>query len=479
MSKKALKQPKVFDLAFSTATCERFGFYLLSWVLVLYIKAEYQLPDTTAYTIFGVFTALCFLTPAIGGFLSDNVFGIRRAMIAGLFLEGLGLNLLAVGNKSTMPCALALIVVGVGFYKTTATHLLGRGYTKNDPRIDSGFTYFYMAINIGSVAAAGSVGFIQIYLGWKIAFLIAAFALYLGLIFYFIFKKYAKPLDSAPGMKAISFKTWFYIVFGTIVVTYGCSLLLDHAAIAQYISYLCAVMLLAYFGYQASKSTRVDALKILACIMLMIIMVIFQIFYLQAYTSMELFIKRCVVRNIMGFQIPVTTLLAFNPFWILVIAPFLAVLYKSVHKKRGQNITITTKFVTGLLLISLCFLLLKFSTLFPNANHKISPYWIVVSLFVYSFAELLIFALGVAMVTKISPKRYYGIMMGASFFAVSMGAILSSNLAGMTDIPKTLHIPSQILAIYGNAYFKMGLYGLVATLIAFLVAKYIRKIEQL
>ena len=479
MKDKSLKQPKVFDLAFSTATCERFGFYLLSWILVLYVKAVYSLPDLAAYTIFGIFTGLCFLTPAIGGYLADNVFGIRRSMILGLFLEGLGLTLLGIGDKACLPYALAVIVVGVGFYKTTATHLLGRGYTKNDPRIDSGFTYFYMAINIGSVAAASSVGFLQIYFGWHVAFLIAASALYIGLFFYFIFRKYAKPLDSDAGKSKISLRVWIYLILGTILVVYCSSLLLGYAAITQYLSYICGALLLIYFGYQAITGPKTDGLKILACIMLMIIMIIFQVFYLQAYTSMELFIKRCVVRNIMGFHVPVTMLLAFNPFWILVIAPVLAQIYKTVHKKRGKNITITTKFVTGLLIISLCFLLLKLSTLFPNADYKISPYWIVIVLFVYSTAELLIFALGVAMVTKISPKRYYGIMMGASFFAMSMGAILSSKFASITDIPITLHITSQILAIYGNAYFKMGLCGLAATVIAFLAAKYIRKIEQL
>ena len=479
MKAQSLKQPKVFNLAFSTATCERFGFYLLSWVLVLYIKYAYNLPDIIAYTVFGIFTGLCFLTPAIGGYLADNVFGIRRSMILGLALEGLGLSLLALGENSILPYALALIVVGVGFYKTTATHLLGRGYTKNDPRIDSGFTYFYMAINIGSVAAAASVGFIQIYLGWDIAFLIAGCSLFLGLLFYFIFKQYAKPLDSDVGKKKISLEIWVCIIIGIIITIFGAAFLLGHFRLTQYISYACGILLLAYFGCQTVKSSKIDGLKILACIMLMLIMIVFQIFYLQAYTSMELFIKRCVVRNIMGFNVPVTTLLAFNPFWILVIAPVLAHLYKTIHRKRGKNITITTKFLTGLFLISLCFLILKFSTFFPNANYKVSPYWIVIALFIYSIAELLIFALGVAMVTKISPKRYYGVMMGASFFAMSMGAILSSNLAALTDIPPTLHIASKILSIYGNAYFKMGLCGLGATVVAFFVAKYIRKIEQL
>ena len=479
MENKSLKQPKVFNLAFSTATCERFGFYLLSWILVLYIKYAYSLPDIAAYTIFGVFTGLCFLTPAIGGYLADNVFGIRRSMILGLFLEGLGLTLLGIGGKLCLPYALALIVVGVGFYKTTATHLLGRGYTKNDPRIDSGFTYFYMAINIGSVAAAASVGYIQIYLGWHVAFLIAGFSLFGGLICYFIFRKYAKPLDSDAGKNRVPLRTWILLIPGTIIVIYGSALLLGHFSIAQTISYACGALLLVYFGYQALRSSRIDGLKILACLMLMIIMIIFQIFYLQAYTSMELFIKRCVVRNIMGFKVPVTVLLAFDPFWILIVAPILAYIYKCVHRKKGKNITITTKFVTGLLIISSCFLILKLSTLFPNADYKVSPYWIAITLFVYAVAELLIFALGVAMVTKISPKRYYGIMMGASFFAVSIGAVLSSRFAGLTNVPSTLHDPSKILAIYGNAYFRMGLYGLGATVIAFFVAKYVRKIEQL
>lgn len=477
-STNKLKQPKSFKLAFSTATCERFGFYVLNWILVLYVKQAFNLSDTQAYTVFGVFTALVFVTPSIGGYLADNILGIRRSMIIGLFLEGLGLCTLSIANQTTFPIGLALIILGVGFYKTTATHILGRSYEKNDPRIDSGFTYFYMAINIGSFAASMSAGFIQLYIGWNGAFLLAGIMLFAGLFFYYIFRKSAVKGESNAGLKPLSIKIWIYIIVGILVVGLIAVFLLHHTSLAKLMSYLCAFVVLIYFIFQMFKSSKKDSLKIIACIILMLMGIVFFIFYNQAYMSMELFVSRCVDRNILNFNVPVTSIMSLNPFWILVLSPFLAAFYNHLNKKGG-DFSVTSKFVTGLLIISICFIVLKFSTFFFNSNYKISPFWIVAVLFLYSFAELLISALGVAMVTRISPKRYYGIMMGAWYLCTSIAGILSGMFASLAEVPTGVTNPKIILDIYGNAYLKMGAFGLIATVISFFAAIYIRKIEKM
>jgi proton-dependent oligopeptide transporter, POT family len=475
----SLKQPGVFKLAFFTAMCERFGFYVLSFLIVLYVKSVLNLSDTEAFSLFAVFTALAYLMPAIGGYLADNIMGIRRSMVLGLLLEGIGLTVLAVPNDHLLPWGLGLVILGVCFYKITPTDLLARAYEKNDPRIDGGFTLFYMAINVGSLLASVLSGFVQVRYGWHIAFLMGAAVLYLGVIIYFILVHTAKKVDAKPGYMKLSTKKIFWLIAGTLVALVCCRLLIVHAVIADIFFFFATACLLLYFLYEIFKSPKKEKLKIIACLCLIVIGMAFFVFYYQAYTSMVLFINRSVNRQVLGFTLPTPLFLAFNPIWILLLSPLLAMAYGYLGRK-GKDFAVTTKFSCGMLLVSVCFLSLKFSTYFPDAKGQISGWWICLAFFLYTFAELLISALGVAMVTRIAPKKLYGVMMGAWYLiAASLASALSGIFAGLTAVPENVTDPVTVLNIYGNGFFEMGLIGLGITVVVFIVAPFIKKIAQI
>ena len=163
----------------------------------------------------------------------------------------------------------------------------------------------------------------------------------------------------------------------------------------------------------------------------------------------------------------------------MVLSPIMAILYVFLAK-HGKDPAVTTKFPLGILIASLCFFILKLSTFFVSPHLKVSPLWIVLAIFLYSLGELLISALGVAMVTHIAPKRLYGVMMGAWFLiSTSLASSLSGVFATLADIPKNLHDMHIIINIYGKAFFDMGLFGLGAAIVAFLVAPDIKRIAQL
>lgn len=472
------KQPSVFYLAFFSGMFERFGFYVLSFLLVLYLKSFYGFTDIESFALFGVFNGLVYLTPAIGGYIADNVFGIRRCVVIGLAIEGAGMLLLAITSEVALWLGLALIVVGVGLFKTAPTDLLARAYKKNDPRIDSGFTLYYMSINIGSLCSAVSAGVIQQYYGWSVAFLISGVAIYVGLLCFFLLKRTARKVDAKPGYKTPSMKLWVFMILGLIVGLFLCDILVSHVVIANIFFGAATCLLFVYFFFEIIKSKAEEKLRIIACLLLIIMGFVFFVLYFQLYTSMTLFIKRNVIHDILGVNVPTVAFLGLNPFWILVLSPILAALYNFLNKK-GKDLAVTTKFPLGILMISLCFLFLRLSTLFANANAQVSGMWLVVALFLYSLGELLIAALGVAMVTHIAPKRMYGVMMGAWFLGCALSASVSGIFAGLSNIPETLTDPVAILHIYGRAFFEIGMIGMVATIIAFLVAPYIKKMAQL
>jgi POT family proton-dependent oligopeptide transporter len=482
ISNEKLRQPPVFKLAFLTTMCERFGFYALTFLLVLYAKDAYGLTDTKAFALYAIFTALVYLSVAIGGYLADNVIGIRRCLVLGLTLETLGLLLLALPTLTFFPISLALVIMGVGLFKTPPTHLMGRSYSDNDPRIDSGFTLYYMSINIAGAIIAISGGIIQKYLGWHATFLVGGIGLALGLVFYVFLKKSAASLDSKIGSKPLSIMRWISIIAGLIVMVFIISYLVWHSKMAYTIYTLASIVFLGYYLFEIFRSERAEKMRIIACLLLITIGLIFYVLYQQAFMSVVLFINRSVNRSISIFgnpiEIPTMAFYSLNNMWVIIMGPLLAMLYNRLEKK-GKDFSITMKFACGLLVATLGSFALSVAVYFPNAAGLVSGWWLVLFYFFFTLGEMLVSALGVAMVTHIAPKRMYGVMMGTWWFVgMSVSAILGGLFADFSSVPDAITDPLAVLNIYGHAFLKMGCISLVFVVLAFLVAPFIQKLTQ-
>lgn len=478
MTAQTLKQPAVLKLSGFTAMCERFGFYVLTFLIVLYAKSEYGFSDSAAFLLYGAFSALAYLTTAAGGYLADNVFGVRRCIIFGLVCESAGLMLLAIQGKTIFSIALGLIIVGVGLFKTGPTHLLGRSYEKNDPRIDSGFTLYYMGMNIGSFTSSLLASIIQLYFGWHIAFLYGGVGIALGLIAYFIFRKTAVDIDSEPGKQPLPIKIWQRMIAGTLLVAFAGAFLVTYPNLTNIFLVIATLGLFSYFIYEIIKSPKNEQLKIIACLSLIAMGLIFFILYQQAYTSIVLFINRCVDRHIFGREIQTAAFFGLNPFWVVALGPVLAAFYNYLNK-HGKNFPITVKFPIGVLLISLCFVSLVAGGYFASAPNQVSPWWIVLTYFLYSAGEMFVSALGPAMITQIAPKRMYGIMMGTWFVVtMSLSAILGGLFATMASVPDTLSDPAAILHIYSQAFTKFGIASIILAAICFAVGPVIKRMVE-
>ena len=478
----AKKQPKVFYLSFFVGMAERYGYYILTFLLTLYVKNVYGLSDVDAFAVYAVFGALSYITPAIGGYLSDNVIGIKRCLLLGLLCETVGFILLALPIFSFVifNIGLSCVTIGAGLFKAAPTNVLGRAYEEGDPRIDSGFTLYYMAINIGVLFSSLVAGVGQKQFGWHIPFLFAALGLILGIVWFFGFKHYITDnLESKAGHKPFKFTKWVATIVGLAVATAVFAYFLANTSLAYKLIYLLTFALGVYFVYQIIISPKLEKLQIIVVIILILLAIIFFALYCQAFTSMMLFINRNVDRTVFGVHIPTASFIGLNGFWIIVLSPILAVIYKKLAV-RGKDLAITTKFPMGILIIAFAFFLLKLATFYPNASYEISSTWIVVFFALYSWGELLVSALGVAMVTHIAPKRLYGIMMGIWFFAQALGTTLSGSLASLASVPKSLQsMPSATLNIYSGAFLKMGLIGLAGAVVGFALAPWLKKIAQI
>src|SRR3990167_454908 len=170
------RHPIALPFLFLTEMWERFGFYVVQGLLILYMTQYFGFTDNEGYTILGVFSALVYISPFIGGFLADKILGFKTAIVwGGLFLI-VGYALLSLPYpKLLFYPALATIIIGNGLFKPNISSLLGTQYASNDPRRDSGFTIFYIGINIGAFLAGISSGYIKNFFGWRTSFGLAAF----------------------------------------------------------------------------------------------------------------------------------------------------------------------------------------------------------------------------------------------------------------------------------------------------------------
>ncbi len=472
--KNSLKQPKSFFLLCFAEMWERFGFYILAYLMVLYTQQVFNFSDAQAFLQFGVFSGLVVITPSIGGYIGDHFFGVKRSLILGLVLLAVGYGLLAVPGIKFFYLALGFLIVGNGFFKISPANLLARSYKRDDPRIDSGFTLFYMSINIGSFLATISAGILSQIFGWHVAFGGASVGLLIGLIGFLKYQHVIKNIGVPAGLEKLSLLRYLKIFLGAALAIYISMLLMEHANLTTYIFMTAAGLVACYYVFELIKSHAEDRQRILICLSLMLMGMVFFTLYYQAYMSINLFINRDVDRNLWGVLIPTPIFQSLNPFWILVLSPLLARFYNKAGAK-GKDLNITTKFCLGILIIALGFFCLSLAAFLNKNSGMVSFGWIVLSYFLYSMGELLISALGMAMVTKIAPVRMFGVMMGSWYFSSAMGAALASHLADLAKIPEGIKDPVEMLKIYGHAFYVLGWIGLVCALVSFALSPLIRQ----
>ncbi len=461
--------PGVFYLSGGISLCERFGYFILSFLLVLFSKAKLGLSDSQAFELFAIVGALSCVTPAIGGYLADNIIGIRRSIVLGLILEVCGFLTISIPNNHFFFVGIALSSVGFGFFKTGPSNLIARALGEDKSKIDSIFTAFYILMNIGALLSPIAGGYLQAHGSWHLSFFCGALMALLALLIYFILRNTVRKYDVPSGYQQLSARLVLMLFLG-ITVTIGVIIyLLTHLSVGEVAIYFASGLLLLFLLYQIIISSVSERLRIIKCLSLMLVAFVFFLLYSQMYTSVMLYLKRCVSNVILGHHFPVIYLISLNPFWIIVIGPLLAFIYGTLAKRR-KDLSVSTKILLGVIVTGVSFFVLSLSIHFTNADFKVSPFWMVASMFFYSLGELLVSALGVAMIAHIAPKRLYGVLIGAWFLIASaLASDLSGKLAEISSIPATMHLPQDILHVYGSAFFKMGLLGLVVGLFGFII----------
>jgi POT family proton-dependent oligopeptide transporter len=567
--------PRQLARLFSIEMWERFGFYGMRALLVLYLVKHFLLEQYQASGIVGGYLSLVYLTPLVGGFLADQYLGSKRSVKWGALVMALGYLLLCFGGEQAKPnaivegqryevqvahggslldstdtkqwivadgqpltihglpdgsvqlvagdghvaktiskdafrpgaerspfyltlmlVALSLIVIGNGFFKPNISTIVGSLYKQGDRRRDAGFTIFYMGINLGSIGSQILAPLFVNWFGWWAGFGIVVIGMLIG---YALIQfdggrlaGYGEPpersgRDRAPLIYILSLLSvpLFWLIFRNVMNTpeaaagsglWGYIVATPFLGKVLFVTFLAAVVGIPIWSWRVG--TKAEAQMMLAAIILVIFNVTFWTLFEQAASSLTLFADSNTTLHLFGFFISAPQTQNFNPITIVLFAPVLSWLWLALAKK-GWEPSIQVKFGIALLLVGLGFVVLAWSAGTANADFRVALWWLVLTYFLHSIAELCISPVGLSMITKLSIARVVGMMMGVWFLSISIGEYLAgaaAQAASVQTVGGQVTNPQLALESYAHTFMVGGETTMVAGVILLAISPWLRKL---
>jgi POT family proton-dependent oligopeptide transporter len=465
-----LGHPRGLATLFFTEMWERFTYYGMRAVLVLFLVAAvssggFGIDDKTATAIYGLYTAGVYLAALPGGWVADRLIGARRAVLIGGIAIAIGNALLAA---STTPrgfyLGLVVIVFGVGLLKPNVSAMVADLYPEGGARLDAGFTLFYMGINLGAAIGPFVIAEAQEWIGPRAGFGAAALFMALGVVQYVFTQHYlgsAGTFTATPttGQRRQWVQMWIALALAMLAlaaVTFGWiavnPLGLAHATTAIILA--TAVLFFGYLFFAANLSAE-EKRRALVIVVLFLGSALFWSGYEQAGSSLNLFAERYTDRTleVLHFVIPAAWFQALNPVFVISFAPVVAWVWLALAR-RGLNTSAPAKFAIGVILMGSGFLVMAAAAAIVAGGSKALPYWLIMTYFLHTIGELCLSPVGLSYVTKLSPKRFVGQMMGMWFLSLSLGNLAAGLIAGEFDSNNVAAMPGQYMHI---VYFSVGL----------------------
>tara|TARA_B110000240_G_scaffold196701_2_gene249576 strand:+ start:122 stop:1609 length:1488 start_codon:yes stop_codon:yes gene_type:complete len=434
--------PEGLMTLFFSEMWERFCYYGMRTLLTLFLVKSLMKGDAEASLIYGAYTGLVYAAPIMGGKLADKFLGYKYAVILGGLMMSLGEFLILGGSESMLFIGMGALIIGNGYFKANISTIVGKLYEDNDPRRDSGFTIFYIGINIGALLATTLVAYVGETYGFDKGFGLAGIGMLLGI---FIFWSGRKKYGHAPGVEMqeagkkkvlgpINMAT--AITIGSFFLIPLCYVLIMQNQILDYILvglFLFVSYSLVKAGMNEDKEQGVAIWKdrMIALIIFMVINITFWACFEQAGTSLTLFADRNVDRLIFDWEMPASMTQFFNPFFIITFGSIFSVMWVKLSA-IGKNPSIPLKFAFGIIQLAAGFLITQVGLQFANEAFQVPILTLVFLYMLHTTGELFLSPIGLSMVTKLSPKKMAGTAMGAWFLSFAIANYVGGKIAAMT-----------------------------------------------
>ncbi len=486
-SGQLFSHPRGLFVLFLTEIWERFSFFGMRALLILYMTAApksgglgFSVP--LAATICGLYVALCFMAGIPGGWLADNIYGQKRTVFYGGVIIMLGHLCLAIPNLFFFYGGLGMLIIGTGLLKPNIVCMLGKLYSNEDQRRDSGFSFFYMGISLGALPAPLVCGFLAqsqtwnsflVHHGfspahsWHWGFGAAAIGMALGLLQYGIGMRHLGTADASPSLESsiIAQRRVRKIAFlGMEVLGLGllCAFVLQKlgwfqltvSVTAKALSILVTALPIVYFPFIMWRGgyDRAERSRILAILVLGGFTILFWAAFEQAGTSLNLFADRYTRNALYHWEFPSVYWQSVNALLVILLAPILSAVWIKLGKREPASIG---KFILGMFCVSLAFWVMTGAAVqLGKTALRVSPMWLFATYFLCTIGELCLTPVSLSLVTRLAPARAVSQIMGSWFIAVSLGNVVSGQIAGLFE---SLPLPR----LFGSVAGILGLGGLL------------------
>ena len=458
---------------------ERFGYYGMTAVIVLFMVQKLGYTDDRANLTFGAFSAMAYAVPAVGGWIGDRVLGSRRTALLGAILLAIGYALLAVPYPGMLFPALSIVAVGGGIFKANPANLISKLYESDTAKIDSAFTLYYMAVNTGATISQIATPLIALWLGWHVAFAVCAVGLVIGILNYLVMRRYLAHVGSEPDFAPFPLGKMVLVVAGALVAMFCVSVIIQNLSVARAVVWLAFAALLAIFAILIWRGSRQERKGLWAVVILTAETLLFFIFYQQMSTSLTLFALRNVDLhlNLLGwhYQVPAGQVQALNPIWIFILSPVLAWWYTWMSRGRG-DLHIASKFALGFVVLAVSFFVYGLSGAFA-VDGKVAFSWMISGYALQSLGELLISGLGLAMVSRYVGPRLRGFIMGAWFLATGISQYLGGYVATYAAVPQNLTDPIKTLPLYIHLFYGLGVVAVIGAVLSAAIVPLMKRLS--
>jgi POT family proton-dependent oligopeptide transporter len=474
--------PKQLIYLFGTEMWERFCFYGLRGMLTVFMVTQMGLGEKAANLQYGAIQAFVYAFTFIGGVFADKILGFQKSLFWGATLMILGGFIIALAPTELFYIGICFNIIGTGFFKPNISTMVGQLYKDGDHRRDAGFSLFYMGINAGAFLG----GLLMVWVGkeysWRLAFALVGIVMIISLINFAYRRRSFGPIGLSPlpadmpAQRRRIMEIGTYI--GSLITIPLIYQMVTNTAYTDMFMYIVGPATLVYLIWEMRTFSRAENLKLLSALVFILFSILFWAFFEQSGGSLSLF----ALNNLRGtfFGVPMDPNAvnnSANSLFVIAFSALVGLLWMRMAKRKAEPNS-AVKFGLGFLLLGAGFYIFKWTYGFADAEGLTSMEVFTFAWFVITFGELCLSPIGLSLMTKLSPVRIQGLMMGMWFLASAYGQYVAGLLgAGMSSAdPNATNL--EKLQAYTEGYGQLGLYALLAGGALILIAPVVRKLSQ-
>ena len=485
------KYPKQLWYLFFSEMWERFCFYGMRGMLVVFMVNHLAMDEKTANLQYGATQAWVYAFTFIGGLFADKILGLRKSLFWGGILMILGSIILAIDPKNLFFIGISFTIVGTGFFKPNISSMVGQLYKEGDPRRDAGFSFFYMGVNLGALlggyvciaVAEGSMwqSMVPEHLRWNVGFGFAAIVMIISLLTFTQTQKTLSTIGLSPLQEVATSKRKILEIatyLGSLLVIPVIIIMVANTKYTDYFMMFIGPASILYLFYEMKNFSMSENKKLLAALVFIIFSIFFWAFFEQSGGSLSLFAANNLNNTIAGVELsPNGVNNSANSLFVIGFAALVGLVWLWMAKRKIEPNTII-KFGLAFLFLAGGFWVFYYTQFFADLNGKTSLGIFTLGWLVITFGELCLSPIGMSAMTKLSPQKTQAVMMGMWFLASAYGqyfaGILGANIAEASENATNM----EKLVLYAHGYKQLVIYALILGVLLIIISPLVKKLMQ-